>query len=91
MKPVEYRKALKELTKKHDLAFLDLRRAWIDHLKASNAPTDAFTLDQKHLSARGREVLGRVMEKFFAPVAQASEPKAAPATQPAATQPMAEK
>lgn len=49
-------------------AVFDMRTAWEEYLVASGRPRAWFQRDIIHANGRGKQILGRIMEQFFAPV-----------------------
>ncbi len=58
---------LEQLGAELGVATLDLRTIWEDYLSHSGQPRTWYQRDFVHANSRGKQILGRVMERFFAP------------------------
>jgi len=58
---------LEALADAEGIAFLDLGTIWNRYLAASCVPPGWFHRDEIHANDRGKQVLARIMEQFFAP------------------------
>lgn len=47
------------------VAYLDMRSAWDDYVKTSAKPDTFFRRDPIHANARGRQILARILERYF--------------------------
>lgn len=47
--------------------FLDMRQAWDEYIENCGVDPDMFHRDFVHANARGRQVLARILERYFAP------------------------
>jgi len=62
-----YRARLARLAVEEKCEFLDLTQAWGEYIKASGKELDWFKRDVVHANERGFQVLGRILERYFAP------------------------
>jgi len=62
-----YRSALLRLALDEDLEFIDVRGAWGSYLVGVAEPYGWFMRDEVHANCRGRQVLARILERYFAP------------------------
>ena len=53
---------------------LDIRKAWDDYILASPQPHAWFMRDPVHANTRGKQVLGRILLRYFAPRGAAKRP-----------------
>ncbi len=58
---------LTALGEEFGVATLDLRTLWEEYLAGCGQPLGWYQRDFVHANARGKQILGRVMEQFFAP------------------------
>lgn len=63
----EYRVGLKKLAEEEGCEFLDIGTAWQTYISHSGRPYEFFLRDPVHCNHRGRQVLARVIERFFEP------------------------
>ena len=63
---------LATLAKQAGIDFLDMNRWWNEYLGASGMPFHWFHRDPVHANDRGRQVLGRMLEWYFAPASMRS-------------------
>ena len=47
--------------------FLDMRGIWDEYVKNAGKPEEWFRRDIIHANDRGKQILGRVLERFLAP------------------------
>lgn len=78
--PLEYAGDLfnTELAKLADetgVAYFDMNTAWHDYLGASGKRWRWFHRDRVHANDRGKQILARLMERYFAPAAETAEMK----------------
>jgi len=64
-KSSDYPLRLRELAEKQDTGFLDTEKAWSDYVARSNYPPEYFMRDTHHANERGKQVIARLLEKFF--------------------------
>ena len=62
-----YAARLKRLAEEEGCAFLDMARPWGLHVEGSSKPYEFFMRDPVHANSRGRQVLARILEAYFAP------------------------
>ena len=55
------------MAREENAEFLDMRRAWDEYIENSGADSDLFRRDIIHANVRGRQVLARILERYFAP------------------------
>jgi hypothetical protein len=65
----------KELCAHLGVEYLDLSNAWLDYLAASGKPHNWFHRDAGHANDRGKQVLARFMEQYFAPTTTREWPR----------------
>lgn len=58
---------LSTLSETMEFATLDMRTVWEDYLAGSGQPRAWYQRDFVHANNRGKQILGRIMEQFFAP------------------------
>ena len=56
-----------ELCARLGVEYLDLSNAWLDYLGSSGKPYHWFHRDAGHANDRGKQLLARFMERYFAP------------------------
>ncbi|WP_075087485.1 hypothetical protein [Verrucomicrobium spinosum] len=66
-KAYPYRANLQKLAQEEKCGFFDMTAPWWEYIKSSGYATDSFKRDVVHANARGSQILGRLMQKFFAP------------------------
>ncbi len=62
-----YRSRLAALAADEGCGFLDLEGVWGAYLLATDRPYGWFMRDPVHANARGSQLLGRILQRFFAP------------------------
>lgn len=62
-----YRARLMRLAAEEKCEFLDMTRAWGEYIKAAGKELGWFKRDVVHANERGFQVLGRILERYFAP------------------------
>jgi hypothetical protein len=63
----DYRARLMRMAAEEHVEFLDMTGPWGQYIKDSGLSYGWFTRDPIHANERGFQVLGRILEKFFAP------------------------
>ena len=63
----DFRVRLRRLAEEEGVAFLDMQTLWRLYIRASDKPYSFFLRDDVHANTRGRQVLARIMERYFAP------------------------
>lgn len=63
----DYRARLARLAKEMGTAFLDLHAHWGKYIRSSGRELAWFKRDPIHANERGEQVLGRILERHFAP------------------------
>ena len=58
---------LQQMTAEEDVEFLDLRNVWDQYVRQSNKPCDWFQRDAIHANCRGKQVLARILLRYFEP------------------------
>jgi lysophospholipase L1-like esterase len=58
---------LRTMADEEKAAFLDTRGLWDAYIEQSSRPLDWYQRDWVHANERGKQVLGRMLERFFAP------------------------
>jgi hypothetical protein len=66
-KAYPYRAQLRDLAAQEKCGFFDMTRPWMEYLKSSPYALDSFKRDPIHANDRGKQILGRLMEKFLGP------------------------
>ena len=66
-KAYPYRAQLRDLATQEKCGFFDMTRPWMEYLKSSPYALDSFKGDPIHANDRGKQILGRLMEKFLGP------------------------
>lgn len=62
-----YRTQLKSLAEEEKCGYFDMTDPWWEYLKASDYALDSFKRDPVHANDRGKQILGRLMQRFFMP------------------------
>lgn len=62
-----YRQALRQMAAEEQLEFFDCRGLWAQYLNVCDQPYHYFLRDPVHPNARGRQILARILEGYFAP------------------------
>lgn len=62
-----FRSRLKKLAEEEKTAFLDMTGPWGQYLRTCGEDIHWFKRDIVHANARGEAILGRILERFFAP------------------------
>ena len=57
---------LELMAREEKVAFLDLRAAVTEYLIGSKKPYEYFMRDGAHPNARGKQIIARIVEKYFA-------------------------
>jgi hypothetical protein len=55
------------VAREEDAEFFHIRRAWDEYIQSCGVDPDFFHRDFIHANARGRQVLARIIESYFAP------------------------
>ncbi len=63
----DFRSRLKRLAEEENTAFLDMTGPWGQYIRTCGEDIHWFKRDIVHANARGEAILGRILEKFFAP------------------------
>ncbi|MCF7837836.1 MAG: SGNH/GDSL hydrolase family protein [Candidatus Marinimicrobia bacterium] len=63
----EFSAALCALAAEEHVAFLDMHKIWHEYLGASGRPFQWFHRDRVHANDRGKQILARILERFFQP------------------------
>lgn len=63
----EYGAKLAQLAADEQCEFLDMTAAWGEYIAASSKAMGWFKRDPVHANERGFQILGRILEKYFAP------------------------
>ncbi len=63
-----FRDKLKALCTEEKVAFFDMGLAWHHYLGASGKPYMFFHRDKVHANTPGKEILGRILTRWFAPI-----------------------
>ena len=58
---------MRKLAEEQEVEFLDINTVWHDYVAVSKTPFEWFHRDILHANDRGKQVLARILEKFFAP------------------------
>jgi len=58
---------LRQMLAQERVEFLDMRSVWDASVEASGRPPEWFMRDPVHANARGKQVLGRILEGYFDP------------------------
>jgi len=61
--------SVEKLANEEQVEFIDLRRLWNDYMATATQSHDVtwFMRDETHANVRGRQVVARMLEKYFAP------------------------
>lgn len=62
-----FRRRLRGLSEEEQTGFIDMTGPWGQYLRTCGEDTHWFKRDMVHANARGEAILGRILEKFFAP------------------------
>ncbi len=62
-----YRIGLKKLAEEEKCGFFDMTGPWWEYIQTSGYALNSFKRDPIHANDRGKQILGRLMEKFLAP------------------------
>jgi lysophospholipase L1-like esterase len=65
--PPDYRYRLRQLAEQERCGFLDLTGVWWRYIQQSGKVPGWFMRDAVHANERGFQILGRILERFFAP------------------------
>ena len=49
------------------IGYIDTRKAFNEYLLAADKPYEIFIRDSLHANTRGRQIVARIFEAFFAP------------------------
>lgn len=63
----DYRARLQRLAAEEKCGFVDMTGPWWRYVKESGKDYGWFQRDRVHANERGHQILGRILEKFFAP------------------------
>jgi hypothetical protein len=63
----EFNGQMKRLAAEEGVEFLDMNTPWHEYLAASGKPHEWFHRDLVHANDRGKQVLARILERYFAP------------------------
>jgi lysophospholipase L1-like esterase len=63
----DYRSQLARGAEEAQVEFLDMTAAWAQYILATDKPYEWFQRDRIHANDRGRAVLSRILERYFAP------------------------
>ncbi|MCK5802734.1 MAG: SGNH/GDSL hydrolase family protein [Lentisphaeria bacterium] len=62
-----YRTRLQQLAREEKCEFFDLRGAWGRYIRQANQAHGSFKRDPIHANDRGKQILGRILDLYFAP------------------------
>jgi len=62
-----YHARLKRMAQEEKVEFLDMTRPWSQYLRESGKAYGWFRRDPVHANDRGKQILGRILEKYFSP------------------------
>jgi len=62
-----YRTGLQKLAAEEKCGFFDMTGPWWEYIQSSGYALDSFKRDVVHANDRGRQILGRLLEKFLGP------------------------
>lgn len=62
-----YRSRLFRLATEENAEFLDMRGPWGKYIRDSKRAQGSFMRDPVHANDRGKQILGRILERYFAP------------------------
>lgn len=62
-----YRAHLFKMANEEKVEFINITQPWMRHLVASKEPLGAFKSDMVHANERGSQLIGRLLELYFAP------------------------
>jgi hypothetical protein len=65
--PADYRNRLRRLAEEEKCGFVDMTGPWWQYVRDSGKDYGWFQRDRVHANDRGFQILGRILEKFFAP------------------------
>jgi lysophospholipase L1-like esterase len=63
----DYRANLKRVAEEEKVEFLDMTGPWVQYIRDSGKTYGWFRRDRVHANGRGRQILGRILETYFAP------------------------
>ncbi|TLD72208.1 SGNH/GDSL hydrolase family protein [Phragmitibacter flavus] len=66
-KAYPYRANLQTLAQEEKCGFFDMTGPWWEYVKTSGYALDSFKRDPIHANDRGKQILGRLMQRFLAP------------------------
>jgi len=70
----DYRAILLRLARDEKCAFLDMFALWGLYVRESGKDLESFKRDAVHANERGEQILGRILDRHFAPVGKAATP-----------------
>ena len=62
-----YRSRLMRMAAEERVEFLDVAGPWGQYIRESKYAMGAFKRDPIHANLRGKQILGRILERYFAP------------------------
>ena len=60
-----FRRHLRQIAAEEDVALLDLRELWDAYIVSSRQPLAWYKRDAIHANTRGKQIAGRIIERFF--------------------------
>ena len=58
---------MRELAEQDNVGFLDLQAVWGQYVADSGQDVTWFMRDVVHANPKGEQILGRILERYFAP------------------------
>ena len=68
-----YRKGIESLSFEVGAGFLDMEAAWARYIRQCGEDLEWFKRDPIHANERGEQILGRILAKYFSPLAVAAK------------------
>ena len=65
-KGTNYRSALMKLASEENAEYIDMTGPWGQYIRENDA-LGAFKRDRVHANDRGKQILGRILERYFSP------------------------
>ncbi|HEY3320539.1 MAG TPA: SGNH/GDSL hydrolase family protein [Planctomycetota bacterium] len=63
----KFRSRLARMTHEEKVEFFDIRAVWDQYIRLQNHPQEWFMRDPIHANSRGKQVVGRILLKYFEP------------------------
>jgi hypothetical protein len=63
----QFTRRMRRMCREEDAEFFDIRRAWDDYMLRSQLPYDFVSRDPIHANGRGKQILARLLTRYFEP------------------------